>query len=252
MSVYIELVIFNNFCMDLLLEMCALCARRRKPSKLRCVIAAAFGAIVATLSPLAPSAWQTVVKILLAPAMTVVFFKPKSGRPAARFADILATAFVFVTFTFLAGGVVYASSYLFKTDVRSHAALGLAALGGVICLLCAKAAAYRRSSSRAENKTVQLCVDGKSIDCKALCDSGNLLADPLTGLPVVIISKEIASRLGDRPAEGTIEVSTVNGGGSLPLVKLDYVQVDGAARPAYGAISASLEGCDVVLQATMF
>jgi hypothetical protein len=64
----------------------------------------------------------------------------------------------------------------------------------------------------------------------ALIDSGNLLRDPVTGLPVIVISRRAAMRLVQLPGEGKvvypfrlITVRTVNGTGLMTVFHPDSV-----------------------------
>lgn len=252
-TVYIELVLFNNFAVDLLLEICTLTALGRKIPKFRCALGAAFGAAVATLYAIAPTVWQIVIKALLAPLMAAIFFKPKKGKVVARIIDFAGGTAVFCVLTFLAGGIVQGLGYLLGVDVSGYWALGLVATALIICILSARAIRKTRSGSAGNVKDVRLLVQGTSIDCKALCDSGNILVDELSGLPVIIISNRIGDDLTNCRREGFIDVKTVNGSGCLPLVKLDGVEIEGKTLGALGAISeANIEGCDIILQASMF
>ncbi|MBE5810760.1 MAG: hypothetical protein E7318_07500 [Clostridiales bacterium] len=64
----------------------------------------------------------------------------------------------------------------------------------------------------------------------ALIDSGNLLRDPVTGLPVIVISRRAAMRLTQLPGEGKVTypfrlltVRTVNGTGMMTVFHPDSV-----------------------------
>ena len=64
----------------------------------------------------------------------------------------------------------------------------------------------------------------------ALIDSGNLLRDPVTGLPVIVISRRAAQRLVQLPGKGKvtypfrlITVRTVNGSGLMTVFHPDSV-----------------------------
>lgn len=253
MDVYIELVLFNNFFMDLLLEVCTLTARRRSISRFRCALGAMFGACAATVYAVLPMPWRAVLAAATAPVECLIFFKPKKGRFVAKAADYIATLLVFAAFTFLAGGAAMGLSYLLGRDINGYIGLGLAAFGLTVCICAARAVAFRASAKKRDALSVTLCAAGRQISCKALCDSGNLLTDPLTGLPVVIISGDIADAMGDLRREGFIDVKTVGGQSDLPLIMLDGVEVDGKRMPALGAISNfGLGGYDVILQASMF
>ena len=87
----------------------------------------------------------------------------------------------------------------------------------------------------------------------ALIDSGNLLRDPVTGLPVIVISRRAAMRLIQLPGEGKvvypfrlITVRTVNGTGLMTVFHPDCVFLlkSGAWVRAETLLGVSPEGYD--------
>lgn len=69
----------------------------------------------------------------------------------------------------------------------------------------------RAISSRAgcRDMRVRIAYGGRSITFRALCDSGNLLRDPISGKPVILISRdELAPLLGSDTVEALIRCDT--------------------------------------------
>ena len=100
-----------------------------------------------------------------------------------------------------------------------------------------------------------MSVGENQIDVKALCDSGNCLTDDLSGLPVVILSSEAEKTLAVNVdmCEGFIDVKTVSGVGSMPIFRLDSVEVKGREFKAYAALSReTYDDFEVILQNSMF
>ena len=87
----------------------------------------------------------------------------------------------------------------------------------------------------------------------ALIDSGNLLRDPVTGLPVIVISRRAAMRLVQLPGKGKLiypfrllTVRTINGPGVMTVFHPDSVcllQADGWRR-VEALLGVSTEGYD--------
>ncbi len=253
MKVYIELVLFNNFAVDILLEVCTLSIFGTRGGKARCIFAALVGAVAGTAYAVVSKPWKIAIRALLAPLMTVIFFKTKKGRVAGRVLQLVAATAVFCALTFLVGGATKGMSYLLGVDVNGYAELGLVAGALALAIICARAISRKRARSGARIKQVYLCASGQKISCNALLDSGNLLVDSFSGLPVVIISDSLAGSLCECPAEGFINVNSVGGSGTLPLIGIEGVEVDGVKLKALGALSfTALEGYDVILQAGMF
>lgn len=78
--------------------------------------------------------------------------------------------------------------------------------------------------------TVDIRHGGHHLTLTGLIDSGNLLRDPVTGLPVIVISRRAAARLISLPGEGKIvypfrllDVRTVSGTGMMTVFHPDSV-----------------------------
>ena len=127
MSVYIELVIFNNLAIDLMLICAVQTTRRRKAYKLRIALATLLGAVCATIYAVAPKWASIVIKILLAPLMALIFDKYGGENKRTVLLDYLKSLACFVCYTYLTGGVIYGVSYATGVDVNSYAIEGIGA-----------------------------------------------------------------------------------------------------------------------------
>ena len=253
MSVYIELVIFNNLAVDLFIGLSTLVIRRKRVGKFRLFLSAAVGAGVATAYAIAPKWGQILVKVLLAPLLVAILSKSDGKDFKGKFIDYLKTLACFCLVTYFVGGIIYGLSYALHIDVKSRAVLGITALACFLCLVCALAIAKKRSTSGKDVREVVLRVGGEEIKLKGLCDSGNLLVDDYSGLPVVILSKSACEKIGKLSVEGYINASTVSGQKCMPLVSLESVKVGQKTENALGALSDQVFGdYDVVLQNSMF
>lgn len=76
---------------------------------------------------------------------------------------------------------------------------------------------------------VELYLGRRTLTLTALVDTGNLLRDPLTGAPVIVIAERMANRLldgHDLPRRvRTIRVRTVSGVGQMTVLKPDRTRV---------------------------
>lgn len=253
MSVYIELVIFNNLFLDLMLLYATSSLRRRKFAVLRAIFSALLGTVCATAYPLLPQVAQICIKIALAPIMCLIAIRCDGKNIKYKIGDCIGSILIFVLLTFFTGGIIYGLSYALNVDLKSYAVPGLMAIAAIAMILCAKLVAHKRSTSAEATCVTTVSVGGRSADVKALCDSGNLLVDEVSGLPVVILSQDIEDKLGARKLTGFINVNTVGGEDSLALVALDSVSVNGKSFKALGALShKSFDAFDIILQNSMF
>ena len=77
--------------------------------------------------------------------------------------------------------------------------------------------------------TVKIVHAARHITLTALVDSGNLLRDPLTQLPVIVISRQAAARLMDKPEFSPgmrlISVRTVAGSALMPIFRPQQIRL---------------------------
>lgn len=250
---YIELVIFNNFFVDVMLAIATGIVRRKRMRVWRILLAATVGSAAATAYAIAPTWARIMTRVLLAPILGIILFKPQGKSVQRKIGDYIATIAVFILLTFFTGGAIYGVSYALGVDVKSYAILGITAIGVSALMLAARLIVRKRTAPKAAMRSITVSAAGKVVSAQALCDSGNLLVDDVSGLPVVILSKAFEERLNSPAVMGFIQVSTVGGEDSLALVNIDELSIDGKSYKALGALShKSFAGFDVILQNSMF
>lgn len=252
--VYVEVVFINNLVSDALLMYATLLLRRKKVGKLRLTVAALIGAAVGTAYPLLPEWAQILVRLALAPLMTLLF----AGSHGIK--DYITSLAVFCALTFALGGVVTGVNYLLGADIRGYLILGILSGAALALLICIKMLVRTRALAKRRVCTAKITVGGKEIAADALCDTGNALTDTVSGLPVMIVSERLAASVdgwhGREKAgniQGFVELTTVSGTTSLPIVKVDDVRVGDRRCAAYAALAErNFDGYEVILQNTMF
>ena len=117
-------------------------------------------------------------------------------------------------------------------------------------LLCALAPLMRRADSP-RCVTVEIRMGSHRLTLTALIDSGNLLRDPVTGLPVIVISRRAAARLTMLPPAGRltpgmrlISVRTIAGPTLMAVFRPSAVFLEerGAWRAVNAIIGLSPDG----------
>lgn len=249
MSVYVEVVIFNNAALDLLTALLTLALRRKKARWWSLALSVALGAAVGTAYPLFPAPAKICAAVLLPLVMTAGFHK------FASFADYVVSLGVFLMLTFATGGAVLAAVAISGVELRGYSVLGFVALGAAAAVAGVRAALA--SSGKISRPVVKAAIGLKSgvRRVSALADTGNTLTDCASGLPVVIASGEVSERLR---AEGEgvcgfVEAKTPLGTGTLPIVGPLRVEVGGRECKAFAALTeSSFDGYELILQNTMF
>lgn len=196
-TVYGDLLFFVNFCMDF--QCLFLTARLlRRPFRIwRGVVAAVLGALYAcaSLFIVTTASLSLVIDLLVGALMCLLVF-------FVRGTSLVQCAIPFALYfgvSFAVGGVMSGIAGLVSrldlpavqsgTSVSSTAFFMLAALGGMVTFLFARLCQKKARDTRA---TLALTLLGKRTEVRALVDTGNLLTDPASGRPVVILRRDVA------------------------------------------------------------
>lgn len=141
-------------------------------------------------------------------------------------------AFVWVA-TFLLGGTGAGVMYLLGAKgYGAGAALVTAAAGGGLCLLLT-VQRNRRISSR--TVAVVLRCGRRRVSVEAVVDTGNVLVEPLSNLPVIVVQRDALCGLEQGQPMRCVPFTSVGGPGELMAFAPDEVRVDG--RPADAVVA---------------
>jgi stage II sporulation protein GA (sporulation sigma-E factor processing peptidase) len=244
MEVYLELVLFNNFAIDLLLIYWSLILLGRRALWWRLVLAAAAGAGIAAADPYMtfPAAW-------LVKSLVPFFLCLLAARPLSIKKYLTLTAF-FVLFTVILGGAVYALFYLGQTrlfmalDVKSSALFGAIAVLSLIITYFSRLLAYKYRSGKRKNSyecEVEISLAGKTVTAKGYFDSGNLLYtksySPVVFLDPALISADILEAKSVKREE--VRLETVGGKNKLPAYRLEKLKITaGGSKKTYDDVCA--------------
>ena len=203
--VYVDLLFLINFSMDFLCAFLVSKIQFRKLSLVRATLGAALGGAysVASLffkgSPLP----EFILHILCCVLICLVIF----SRKGDRLKDLIFNSFTYILASALLGGVMTATfSLLNGTNVDFFGTEGydvpplIIFIVGISSLItsCIGGRYLKRRNAR---RIVELTVSffDREIKLQALCDSGNLLKDRISGRPVVVADESVAtSLLGNR------------------------------------------------------
>lgn len=194
-----------------------------------------IGAVVALIFPLCHvrGIWQVMVEILLAALLVSISFSFKSFK---RFAILYGT---FLGITFIFGGGCYAIEQTFG-QLPLFCVLFI---GSVIYIVMHAILKTRNKLRLIENFSykVKLYSNGREIEEEGYLDSGNMLRDPITSRPVVLISFDVFSKLYSeinylnafmknvdtkKLCEGHyIKINSVGSGTSILVFTLDALEI---------------------------
>ena len=198
-TVFGDLLFFVNFCMDF---QCLFLSAKllHRPFRIRrAVLFASFGAVyaVAALFFSTSGVLAFFLDLLVCFLMCFgTFFEKQKGM-----GRVFAVFLVYFGVSFALGGVMSGMASLLshltlpigeEEDVSSGLFFLLAAAGGISTFLWGRFTQRRAGETRA---TLRVTVDGVTAEFLAMVDTGNLLVDPISAKPVVLLATRAAKRL---------------------------------------------------------
>ena len=207
--IYADVLFVVNFSMDFLSLYVTARISRIRARPLPLCFGAALGALYGTVSLFAVGSGAAGLVINAAVAWLMCYISLGSQKLLSA----LKQAFILYGVGFLLGGVMTAlynllgrlsSRFAGRTavingDVNTLTSsipfpifLILGGLTAVISLILGKFYDKKKSSPNAE---LEITLNGRNIKTTALCDSGNLIRDPIGGLPIIFITRKKAAEL---------------------------------------------------------
>ena len=197
MTIYLDVVLLENLCMNYIILFATGYIMKLKQKQWRLVLSSLLGSIYAVVSYLEilPLYSSFAVKMLLSVGMVYLAYKANGIKMLAK----QLVLFYLVSFVF--GGCAFALLYFVKPQdifMRNGVYVGtyplkIALLGGIVGFIITYIA-FKVVKTRLKRKDmiydVKITLHEKSLNLKAMLDTGNLLKEPITGMPVVVVEKE--------------------------------------------------------------
>ncbi len=248
--IYLDVLAALNFAMDYGILRASGSISGRTCSGRRLTAAAALGAGYAVLCVLIPWAAAAPLRLLCIGGLSAVAFDCRRRAVWIRnTVTVLLVSFVF-------GGCVSALSTLCGADFYRSGVLTVPVSRTVVLSAAALAYAisavvFRRSASDQMPRTERVTIraGGRTAVVCLLRDSGNLLHDPLTGKPVLILTMQSAQTLFPEALECAeeqrIPYSTLGGTGWLKALTPEEIRcADGSRYDAVIALSEQDMGAE--------
>lgn len=233
MKIYLEYVIIDNLVMDYLLLNLSAKICRLKFNKLRLILGAIIGTIGAILFPLITidSKYLFLLKIMLGMLICLVAINHQKIGEYIKFFN------VFLLSTFILGGSVFAVLYLFGISVQDYAQakiipVGLSILIAVIISLITKKIITKTYNGLITQKFKYNCIIKKDfavLKVEGYFDSGNMLLDEISGLPITLCKQKVINKLVKKgacfPSPREIKIGTALNVGKLKLYPIDCLLI---------------------------
>ncbi len=201
-TVYVDLLFMINFSMDFLCLFLVAKLLARHFSLLRTTFAAILGGLYSVASLFVPhdGLGGTALDLLFCLFLCLVAFASRRERPGAML--VLSASFFLASM--LLGGIMTAifnllnrmdppwDSFSEQGDMPVWLFAAVAAISSAITWLGGR---FLRTRAQASGATVEVQLLGRSACLHALCDSGNLVRDTVSGRPVIVASLRRAKEI---------------------------------------------------------
>lgn len=194
MTIYIDVVLIENLIMNFIILLATGLVLKEKIKNIRLLLASLLGAIYSVVSYLSilEIYASIVLKIILSIVMIYIAFNPQTMKKMWK--DIL----LFYLTSFVFGGAAFALIYIVKPQeilMKNGLFLGtyplktiiLGAIIAFIIIMTAFTVVKSKITKKDMFCEVEIQLNGKVIETTAMIDTGNLLKEPITNTPVVVV-----------------------------------------------------------------
>ena len=227
LTVYIDIVLLENICMNYIILLGLGYIIKLKINYLRIFVSSLIGAIYAVLaySRIFPLYTNFLVKIVLSICMVYIAYNPKKIK------GLIKELIVFYLVSFALGGCAFALLYWIKPQeifMENGVFIGtypikIVLMGGLlgIAITYISFKLVKNKMNKSELVyDIKIKLEEKEITTKVLLDTGNMLKEPLSNIPVVLIEKDIL--IGLLPKELIYEQEQIIGGDLKKQDNIEY------------------------------
>ena len=205
MTIYLDVILLENLCMNYIILFATGIIQKFNLKQWRLLCSSILGAIysIFTFIPLSELYTNVILKIILSIAMVYIAFPLKNIK--SLFRSII--LFYLVSFAF--GGCAFFLLYFIKPQdilIRNGVLTGtypikIAILGGILGFVIVNIA-FKVIKGKISKKDmycyIHIGLKEKETVIKVLIDTGNLLKDPISGMPVIVVeAKELHDIISD-------------------------------------------------------
>ena len=197
MTVYLDIVLLENLCMNYIILFATGYIMKLKMKQLRLVLSAMLGGIYAVIAyiEILPIYSSFGMKILLSVLMVYIAYNSKNIK------NLLKQLVVFYLISFAFGGSAFALLYFVRPQdilIRNGVYVGtypikIALLRGIVGFILTYIA-FKVVKTKLHKKdiiyNIEIHIKEKTLKLKAMLDTGNMLKDPISGMPVIVVTKE--------------------------------------------------------------
>ena len=193
MTIYLDVVFLENILMNYIIIFATGIVLKNKTTNFRFFISSILGAIYTIIMYLNIISIYSnfLMKLLLSVVMVYIAFKPKTLKKLIK--DLI----IFYLVSFVFGGCVFSLMYFLQpqlAQIRNGVFVGsyplkVALIGGLISFIIIQIS-FKIVKNKISKKDmiykIEIKINNKTVKVNALLDTGNLLKEPITGLPVIV------------------------------------------------------------------
>lgn len=194
MTIYIDVVLIENLMMNFIILLATGLILKEKIRVIRFLLASLLGAIYSVVSYLSILEIYSsmILKIILSIVMIYIAFNPQTMKKMWK--DTL----LFYLTSFVFGGAAFALIYIVKPQdilMRNGLFLGtyplktiiLGAIIAFVIIMTAFTVVKTKITKKDMFCEVEIELNDKKIETTAMIDTGNLLKEPITNTPVIVV-----------------------------------------------------------------
>ena len=213
MTIYIDVVLIENLLMNYIILYATGIVMKIKMKVVRLLLASLIGALYSIMAYISTfvNYSNIILKFILSIIIIYVAYNPQTAKKMWK------ELMVFYLVSFVFGGAAFALIYIVKPQeilMKNGLFLGtyplktvlLGAVLAFVLIIVVFAIAKNKISKKDMFCDIKFKLNGKEIKTKAMIDTGNLLKEPITNTPVVVVEhtllydcmpKEILNHLED-------------------------------------------------------
>ena len=201
-TIYIDIIFLENLIMNSIILYATAIILKIRPKTLRIIISSSIGSIYAIITYITEIEIFTsvILKAILAVIMVYVAFNPQS------FQKMWKQVAIFYLTSFVFGGVTLYLIYYIKPQevfIRNGMFVGeyvlkVIMLGAIVAFITIKISLKiikTKISPKDMYCKIKIKLQEKTIETKAMIDTGNLAKEPITNTPVVIVESSLLENI---------------------------------------------------------
>ena len=204
MTIYLDIILCENLLMNyiILFATYVIIKPKNKHPQIRMILSSLLGSIYAIIIYLNILSIYTnlLAMITLSVVMVYIAFAPPNIK------QLLKQILIFYLVSFIFGGCTFALIYFLKpenVEMKNGVFVGIypikvGLIAGIIAFIITQIA-FKINKSKLNNKNtfieIELYNKNKMTKARALLDSGNMLKEPISQKPVIVVEKAILSKI---------------------------------------------------------